>query len=74
MKRRHRVTTEVGARVRKRRSRLGLSQEQLAFRAGLHPTYISGIERGERNVSLINLVRVAGALEVDPGQLVRGLK
>jgi transcriptional regulator with XRE-family HTH domain len=60
-------------RVRARRIHLGLSQEKLAERAGLHRTYIGSLERGERNVSLVNIVRVASALNCDPADLVRGL-
>lgn len=62
-----------GARVRARRLELGLSQEELGVAASLHRTYIGSMERGERNVSLLNIVRVAEALAVDPGDLVRGL-
>jgi transcriptional regulator with XRE-family HTH domain len=62
-----------GDRVRKRRQDLGWSQEKLAEKSGLHWTYISSIERGERNISLLNILRVAEALDVDPGKLVRGL-
>jgi len=62
-----------GDRVRKRRLDLGWSQEKLAEASGLHWTYISSIERGERNISLLNILRVADALDVDPGKLVRGL-
>jgi transcriptional regulator with XRE-family HTH domain len=46
------------------RQRLGISQEELAARCGLHRTYIGGIERGERNPSLINIGRIADALQV----------
>ena len=46
----------------------------LAERAGLHFTYVSSVERGERNVSLENIVRLAHALEVDPADLVTGLR
>jgi len=63
-----------GARVRSFRLERGLSQEQLGFKAGLHPTYISGIERGVRNVGLRNIVELAAALGVDPGGLVKGLR
>jgi transcriptional regulator with XRE-family HTH domain len=65
---------ELGTRVRKRRKELELSQEKLAERADLHWTYISSVERGERNVTLSTLTRLANALSVDPADLVRGLK
>lgn len=58
-----------GARVRYLRLRIGLSQEELADRCGLDRTYIGGIERGERNPSLKNLLRLAQALEVTPASL-----
>ena len=51
-----------GETVRALRSRQGLSQEALAERAGLHRTYVGGIERGERNLALVNVCRVASAL------------
>jgi transcriptional regulator with XRE-family HTH domain len=53
-----------GARVREERERLGISQEELANRAGLHRTYVGGVERGERNLGLLNLIRIARALSV----------
>jgi len=53
-----------GAHVRELRHRLKLSQEELAHRAGLHWTYVGGIERGERNPSLVNIGRLAEALGV----------
>lgn len=63
-----------GRRVRKRRLELGVSQEELGERCGLHRTYIGSAERGERNVSLTNIVRIATALDVDPGELMHGLR
>lgn len=62
-----------GERVRERRHALGLSQEQLAERAAMHWTYVGSVERGERNVALLNIVRLAAALGVDPAELVDGL-
>ncbi len=51
-----------GDRVRTLRERTGLSQEALAARAGIHRTYMGGVERGERNIGLKNIVRLAAAL------------
>jgi transcriptional regulator with XRE-family HTH domain len=67
------VLVQFGARVRAARNRLGISQEELADRARIDRTYLSGIERGRRNVALVNLVRLATALDTDPGALVEGL-
>lgn len=64
----------LGDRVRALRNDLGWSQERLAEEAELHWTYVSSVERGERNVSLRNILRVAQALGVDPGTLLKGLE
>lgn len=56
--------------IRRIRKSIGLSQEELADRAGLHRTYISSIERHERNVSLENIFILAKALGVEPADLV----
>jgi transcriptional regulator with XRE-family HTH domain len=64
----------LGQRVMELRERLGLSQEQLAERAGLHVTYISGIERGQRNPGLNNLASLARALRTPLPLLVADLR
>ncbi|MEU9454834.1 helix-turn-helix transcriptional regulator [Streptomyces sp. NPDC048277] len=63
-----------GARVRARRNELGKSQEGLADDSGMHWTFIGQVERGQRNVSLHNILKLAEALGVDAAELVRGLK
>jgi len=57
--------------LHKRREALGISQEELSKRSGLHRTYISDVERGARNVSLKNMGRLSAALEVQPSVLIR---
>ncbi|WP_371859231.1 helix-turn-helix domain-containing protein [Pseudomonas sp. AP19] len=59
------------ANVRRRRSELGLSQEALAERAGVHRTYIGMLERSEKNVTIFNIWRLASALEVEPDALLK---
>ena len=62
------IKKRFGASVRARRRFLGLSQERLAERAGLHRTYVAEVELGKRNVSLVNIGRLAAALDVSiPG-------
>ena len=64
------ILKKFGQRVRRERKLRGLSQEDLAFEAELHRTYIGSVERGERNISLINIHRIAKALKVKPKDLV----
>jgi transcriptional regulator with XRE-family HTH domain len=62
-----------GARVRSLREQAGMSQEDLAHTAGLHRTYVSSLERGQRNVGLDNIVALARALEVTTSKLLHGV-
>jgi len=68
------ATRAFGERVRARRHQLGESQEELADACGLHWTFIGQVERGRRNISLHNILKIAQGLQVDPGDLVRGLR
>jgi len=63
-----------GDRVRTHRMAHDWTQERLAEVTGLHFTYVSSVERGERNVTLRNILRLAEALEIDPGELVSGIR
>jgi transcriptional regulator with XRE-family HTH domain len=67
------IPAKFGSNMRRLRKVKGLSQEELAGRSGLHRTYIGGIERGERNPSLINIVAVAEGLNCKIEELFQGL-
>lgn len=69
----HALLKAFGAAIPARRKALGLTQEQLAEHAELHTNYISSTERGERNVSLQNISRIAAALEMAPSELVASI-
>ncbi|WP_308201875.1 helix-turn-helix domain-containing protein [Salinibacter ruber] len=59
-----------GSAVRRCREDLGLSQEKLAEKAGVHRTYVGGVERGEQNVSLANILNLADALDLSASELM----
>ena len=63
-----------GHNVRRLRESLRISQEELAHRAGIHRTYVGGIERGERNIGVMNVVKLARALGIKPSELWRGIE
>lgn len=67
------AATEFGARLRAVRDEQGLSQQAVADAAGLHVAYVGQVERGQRNVSLHNILRLAAALSTTPGRLMDGL-
>ena len=64
------IKAEVGRKIRELREAKDWSQEELAFKAGLHRNYVGGIERGERNVAILNIARLARALGVRPRELL----
>lgn len=67
------VLVGFGKKVRDERVRLGISQEELAVKAGVHRTYIGMIERGEKNITLENICKIADALGKKPEDLVKEL-
>jgi transcriptional regulator with XRE-family HTH domain len=73
MLKRDSVLAKLGLNVRKRREARELTQETLAERASLDPTYISGIERGLRNPGIKNVARLAKALGITTAELCKGV-
>jgi transcriptional regulator with XRE-family HTH domain len=64
---------KVGLLIRQARQKKGISQEMLALASDLDRSYIGGVERGERNIAIINLKKIADALKVSLSQLLKGL-
>jgi transcriptional regulator with XRE-family HTH domain len=64
---------KLGTNIRRIRTTKRISQEQLAAYTELHRTYIGGIERGERNVSFLNLLKIAQALNTSLDEIVKGI-
>jgi len=69
--RRATVLARFGKTLRELRTERGLSQDELAARAGLDRNYIGMIERGERNPAIVNVVKIAEALDVPPSEMFR---
>jgi transcriptional regulator with XRE-family HTH domain len=67
------VRIRFGRAIRHRRHKLGVSQEEFADMCGLDRTYIGGIERGERNLALVNIEKIARALRLSLLELFRGV-
>jgi DNA-binding XRE family transcriptional regulator len=67
-----RFLSDMGFRIRERRQELSLSQADLGDRSGLHRTYIGAVERGERNVSILNLRQIAKSLRTPLATLLEG--
>ena len=65
------IAKRFGQKVYIERGKLGLSQESLAHRSGLHRTYIGSVERGERNITLVSAERIAKALKLNLEKLVK---
>lgn len=71
MESKHEILNLFGANVRKFRRLLNISQEELAQKADLHRTYIGMIERAEKNITLVNIEKIANALEVKIEELLK---
>ena len=62
---------QLGKLIREKRKQAGYSQEAFASQCGVHRTYMGAIERGERNISLLNIIRIAKALKMKPSELFK---
>ena len=67
------IRIRFGKAVRQKRQKLGVSQEAFADMCGMGRTYVGGIERGERNVALVNIEKIAKTLRLSIAQLFRGV-
>lgn len=65
---------QLGENIRRIRKKRGLSQEALAFQAALDRTYVGSVERGERNIALLNIVQIARALQVGIEELLKSIE
>lgn len=65
------IKTKVGKRIKELRNKLGISQEELAFRSEIHRTYIASLEVGKRNISIETLEKVVNALEVSMSEFFK---
>jgi transcriptional regulator with XRE-family HTH domain len=63
--------TLFGKKLKEERLKKGLSQEALALETGLDRSYVGGVERGERNISLINIIKLAETLGISPSELLK---
>jgi transcriptional regulator with XRE-family HTH domain len=69
MRKKHPALVKIGMRIRELRLAKGFSQEAFAYEVGLDRTYMGSVERGERNIAAINLIRIAKILKVEVGEL-----
>ncbi len=65
------ILIEFGDKVRELRKEMGISQEELSYKADLHRTYIGMIERAEKNITLVNIEKIAKALEIEVSELLK---
>ena len=74
MHKKHPALIKLGEKIRELRKSNGFSQESFADEVGLDRTYMGGIERGERNIATLNLIRIALALNIEVGELFPPIK
>lgn len=68
------IQQEIGKRIRELRLTTGLSQEKFALKIGMDRTYFASVEVGKRNISIVNLEKIANGLDVSLSELFKGVK
>lgn len=74
MRKKHPALIKLGKKIRELRKEKGFSQEDFAYEVGLDRTYMGSVERGERNIATLNLIRIAKTLKVEVGILFPAIK
>jgi transcriptional regulator with XRE-family HTH domain len=74
MRKKHPALIKLGKKIRELRKEKGFSQESFAYEVGLDRTYMGSVERGERNIAALNLIRIAKTLKVEVGSLFPAAK
>jgi transcriptional regulator with XRE-family HTH domain len=74
MRKKHPALIKLGKRIRELRKAKGFSQEDFAYEVGLDRTYMGSVERGERNIAAINIIRIAKTLKVEVGELFPSIR
>lgn len=67
------IKEKIGKRIRELRQQTGLSQEKFALKIEMDRTYFASVEKGKRNISVVNLEKIANGLEVSLSELFRGI-
>lgn len=67
------IKEKVGSRIRELRKQIGLSQEKFAIKIGMDRTYLASVEGGKRNISIVNLEKIANGFEISLSEFFRGI-
>jgi transcriptional regulator with XRE-family HTH domain len=67
------IKSKVGSRIKEIREKSGISQKDLSYTADLDRSYIASVENGQRNISIVNLEKIANALKINLSELFQGL-
>lgn len=74
MRKKHPALIKIGKKIRELRKAKGFSQEGFAYEVGLDRTYMGSVERGERNIATLNLIRIAKTLKIEVGELFPSIR